>query len=163
MDGKLIKKTLKTTDSAYEIEWKVLDSTTEGPLEWVKIGIPNANVDSFKALSKNISKIAYTSLGGDYIRIDFDRQYKEGEVINFSFKFHQTHMYTITSTGLAYNFTAGWFDDIVVKESRRGNGSLVFDNAEKRISEPQIITSMYKKRSLFVHLVILSELSFFHK
>ena len=33
-----------TLDMTYEIEWKVLDSTSEGPLEWVKIGIPNSHL-----------------------------------------------------------------------------------------------------------------------
>ena len=104
-------------DMLYEIEWKVLDSTTEGPLEWVKIGIPNANVDSFKALSKNISKIAYTSLGGDYIRIDFDRPYKAGEIVKFRFSIHQSYMYSINGSECTYSFTPGWFDSIKVKDA----------------------------------------------
>ena len=31
-------------DITYDIEWKVLDSTTEGPLTWVQIGTPNSNL-----------------------------------------------------------------------------------------------------------------------
>ena len=30
-----------TLNMFYHIRWKVLDSTTEGPLEWVQIGVPN--------------------------------------------------------------------------------------------------------------------------
>ena len=59
-------------DMEYHIKWKVLDDDSEGPLEWVKIGVPNSHVDTIKALTKNIAKINYTSLGGDFIRIDFD-------------------------------------------------------------------------------------------
>ena len=45
-------------DMTYYISWKVLDSTSEGPLEWVKIGVPNSNIDGIKTTTKNISKIA---------------------------------------------------------------------------------------------------------
>ena len=30
-----------TLNMLYHIEWKVLDSDSEGPLSWVKVGIPN--------------------------------------------------------------------------------------------------------------------------
>lgn len=30
-----------TLDMTYQIDWKVLDSTSKGPLTWVMIGIPN--------------------------------------------------------------------------------------------------------------------------
>ena len=33
-----------TLDITYQITWKVLDSSTEGPLEWVQIGTPNASL-----------------------------------------------------------------------------------------------------------------------
>ena len=105
-------------DMTYYFEWKVLDSVSEGPLEWVKIGVPNSHVDTIKALTKNIAKIEYTSLGGDYIRIDFDRAYRAGEVIKFSFSTHQSYMYKITSDGCKYTFTPGWFSDIAVKDAR---------------------------------------------
>ena len=107
-----------TLDMTYYFEWKVLDSVSEGPLEWVKIGVPNSHVDTIKALTKNIAKIEYTSLGGDYIRIDFDRAYRAGEVIKFSFSTHQSYMYKITSDGCKYTFTPGWFSDIAVKDAR---------------------------------------------
>ena len=45
----------------YNIEWEVLDSTSEGPLTWVQIGIPNSKVDNIKALSSNISNISYSN------------------------------------------------------------------------------------------------------
>ena len=38
----------------YDITWKVLDSDTDGPLEWVKIGIPNSNVEEIEGYSSNI-------------------------------------------------------------------------------------------------------------
>ncbi len=35
---------MEVLDITYDIEWKVLDSTTEGPLTWVQIGTPNSNL-----------------------------------------------------------------------------------------------------------------------
>ena len=108
-----------TLDIKYHIEWKVLDSTTAGPLKWVTIGIPNQHVDSIKKLSSNISKIKYSSKGGNYVRIDFKTKYKAGEVVTFEFSLHQSYMYTIhNSTGIvSYEFTPGWFSDIRVDEA----------------------------------------------
>lgn len=108
-----------TLDIKYHIEWKVLDSTTEGPLEWVKIGIPNQHVDSIKKISDNIKKIKYTSSGGNYVRIDFKDKYEADEIVTFDFSIHQSYMYTINnSTGkVTYTFTPGWFEDIQVKNA----------------------------------------------
>ena len=108
-----------TLDIKYNIQWKVLDSTTEGPLEWVKIGIPNQHVDEIKKISKNIKKIKYSSSGGNYVRIDFKDKYEAGEVVDFEFSIHQSYMYNINdSTGkVSYTFTPGWFEDIEVKQA----------------------------------------------
>ena len=61
-----------TLDMKYHITWKVLDDSREGPLSWVKIGVPNKYVDEIcrkrldKVLKKGynvgeISKYAYDS------------------------------------------------------------------------------------------------------
>ena len=103
-------------DMKYQIEWEVLDSTSEGPLEWVKIGIPNSKVDSIKATSSNIKSIKYFRDGGDYIRIDFKNAYYKGDIVEFSYSFHQKYMYNIKGEFAEYEFTPGWFKDIVVKD-----------------------------------------------
>lgn len=100
----------------YEIDWKVLDSTSEGPLSWVKIGIPNKYVEEAKPLSDNIKKLGYYGSGGDYIRVDLDREYEAGETVNMKFSIHQHRMYEEASGNYKYRFTPGWFDDIAVKE-----------------------------------------------
>ena len=64
-----------TMDIKYHLEWKVLDDSLEGPLEWVKIGNPNKYVDEITALSNNIKNIKYISDGGSFIRIDFKNIY----------------------------------------------------------------------------------------
>ncbi len=111
-------------DMTYYFEWKVLDSDSEGPLEWVKIGIPNDEIDMLKANTDNIKSIKYYKDKGDYIRIDFKKAHFAGEVINFSFSFHQSYMYTIDGELARYKFTPGWFDDIIVDEM------VVFWNAD---------------------------------
>ena len=100
-------------DITYEITWKVLDSTTEGPLSWVEIGTANSNFDSLRAKSSNIKQIAASS--GSYVRIDFDRKYYEGEELTFKYSLHQSYMYKISGTKCKYSFTPAWFKDAKIK------------------------------------------------
>ena len=104
-----------TLDMTYHLKWEVLDSKTEGPLEWIKIGIPNANVSGITAISNNIKKISYYQDNGDYIRIDFKQSYEQGSIIDIDFKFNQSYMYTLSSGYCNYKFIPGWFSDIYVK------------------------------------------------
>lgn len=103
-----------TLDMEFKITWKVLDDTTEGPLEWVKIGIPNKFVNEITALSENISDIQYNGDGGSYVRIEFKEAVYAEETITFSFQIHQTHMYQISGKKCTYVYTPGWFDEIKV-------------------------------------------------
>ena len=48
-----------TLTMAYHVEWKVLDSKSEGPLSWVRIGIPNTHYVSMQAQSNTIKSIKY--------------------------------------------------------------------------------------------------------
>jgi len=96
----------------YHIDWKVLDSTTEGALNWVKIGIPNRYVEEMIPQSDTISKIAYLRDGGDYVRIDLDRDYYAGEVVTIDFSIHQHQMYKDQGGYYEFSFTPGWFEDI---------------------------------------------------
>lgn len=107
-----------TMDIAYYIKWKVLDDKSEGPLSWVKIGIPNKNVDEIKSHTDNIKSIEYNKQNGlTYVYVYFDREYRANEVIEFDFSIHQSHMYVIDQEEhmLRYSFTPGWFDEIEVK------------------------------------------------
>lgn len=101
-----------TLDITYEITWKVLDSTTEGPLEWVKIGTPNGNFDTPTALTKNIKSIR--QYNGSYVRIDFTKKYYAGEKITFKYSIHQPYMYKISWGKCKYEFTPAWFTDAKV-------------------------------------------------
>lgn len=120
-----------TLDMVYHIDWKVLDSTTDGPLTWVRVGIPNKHYIEMKGLSDAIASMSYSSSGGSYARINLDRAYYAGEVVSLDFKIVQDYMYQVgrDNQGEAvFEFTPGWFDDIKVDNLEvRWNG----DKAER--------------------------------
>lgn len=103
-----------TLDITYEVKWRVLDSTTEGPLEWVKIGVPNKRFDNPTALSSNIKRI--NKFNNDYVRIDFNRAYKAGEVVTFKYSIHQSYMYKLSGSKCTYDFTPAWFTEAEVSK-----------------------------------------------
>ena len=105
-----------TLNMHYHIVWKVLDSTSEGPLSWVMVGIPNTNVVSLQKASSTISNIEFSSGNGSYVRIDLDRDYYEDEVVSFDFDLVQDYMYEMNRFAdgeTYYEFTPGWFDAAV--------------------------------------------------
>ncbi len=97
-------------DITYEITWKVLDSITQGPLEWVQIGTPNESFDSEKALTSNIKDIK--KYNGAFVKITFDRPYNSNEEITFKYSIHQRRMYKTSWGNCKYEFTPAWFTDI---------------------------------------------------
>ena len=101
-------------DIKINITWTVLDSDSEGPLEWVKIGVPNWHATNIKGLTNNIGKIKYYSDDGSFIRIDFTRKYYKGETLDFSFSFNQSYMYHISEDIIHYDYNPGYFNDIIV-------------------------------------------------
>jgi len=103
-----------TLDITYKITWKVLDSTTEGPLKWVQIGTPNSKFDNVEALSDNI--ISISKYGESYVKIIFDKEYYAGEQITFKYKIHQSYMYKISSNKCKYSFIPAWFTDIKINK-----------------------------------------------
>ncbi|MBR2138139.1 MAG: hypothetical protein IJ966_02440 [Bacilli bacterium] len=107
-----------TLDMLFNIKWTVLDSTSEGPLEWVKIGIPNKYVDEIKGLSPNIKKIKYFSDSGSFIRIDLDKKYYANETLDISFSIHQSRMYFLEGDHCYYDYNPGWFNDIIVSHAK---------------------------------------------
>ena len=132
---KVDMRTDGTMDITYHIEWKVLDDKSEGPLSWVKIGVPNKYVDEITPITSNIKNIKYTSEGGAYVRIDFDREYKANETIIFEYSLHQSYMYIIEKDNhlLRYSFTPGWFDEIEVKNIiiKWNDNNVIESTAEK--------------------------------
>ena len=109
-----------TLHMVYHIDWKVLDSTSEGPLEWVKIGVPNSHYSSMEGRSDAVRRISGMNENGEtYARIDLDRAYCAGEVAQIEFELTQDYMYQVdmmTEGETVYRLTPGWFDDIRVDE-----------------------------------------------
>ena len=100
----------------YHIKWRVLDDDSEGPLEWVKIGVPNRYVSNIEAISGIIDDAYYYSDDGAYIRLDLTKKVYENETIDLDFSFTQTHIYNLNGDYVEYSFMPGWFDEIKVKE-----------------------------------------------
>ena len=103
----------------YNFDWEVMDSSSEGPLSWVKIGIPNKHCLDYGADTDNIKDLEVTTSGGTNMKVTFDRDYYEGEIVSFTFHITQDYMYEVnrlTDGETVYDFTPGWFDDILVDE-----------------------------------------------
>jgi len=101
-----------TLDITYEFTWKVLDSTSEGPLSWVQIGTPNEHFDNVKAVTNNIKSIK--KYNGSYVRIDFKKSYEAGEEITFKYSIHQLYVHGASNSKCTYKFTPAWFTNIKV-------------------------------------------------
>ena len=131
-----------TLTMLYHFDWKVLDSDSEGPLSWLRIGIPNSNFVSYKALTDNISYISYDPSGGSYLRLDLDRDYYEGEELTFEFELVQDYMYEMDRFAEGetyYEFTPGWFDARVDKLVIRWNS----ENAKSATPANKLIDGYY--------------------
>lgn len=121
----LYEITISTNEDAtlnlnYHIRWKVLESDLEGPLTWVKIGVPNRFQSDLKALSPTIDDISYYSDDGAFVEVDFGREYKKGEIVDFAFSFKQERIFTFNEeeNRIEFRFIPGWFPEIEVKEYR---------------------------------------------
>ena len=90
--------------------WEVLDSTSEGPLTWVRVGIPNIHAEGITALTDNIDRV---ERDGEYIEVYFKDQ--AGDVVTFSFGWHQTYMYLLSDDGkVNFDYTPGWFEESAI-------------------------------------------------
>ena len=99
-----------------ELLWKVLDDETDGPLTWIKIGVPNFHVDALDAKTSNIKKIQYYEDDGAYIRLDFDRKYHKDEEIEIKFSWVQSYMYFLDGNVVRYDYNPGYFERIKVED-----------------------------------------------
>jgi len=97
-------------DLTVTVDWKVLD---QGPVSWVKIGIPNGNVADIQALTSSIKSLSSDS---SYMYVYFDRSYQNGETVHFSYRWTQTYMYTLNGSQVSYEYTPGWFDEAKVDQ-----------------------------------------------
>ena len=113
---RVIPRADATLDMTYTLRWKVLDSDSEGPLEWVKIGVPNCYVENIVSNSSSVGKAEYLADGGAYIAVYFRKKYYAGETVDFSFRFHQKRIYTVNGNRAEFRFNPGWFPEIRVRD-----------------------------------------------
>lgn len=104
-----------TLDLQVYLKWEVIDSSSEGPLSWIRVGVPNCYVDEFRILSSSISKIDYMyDAGASVIRVDLNRNYHAGEIVEIKYAFHLSRMYHLSSDLCVFDYSPGWFDEIKV-------------------------------------------------
>ncbi len=102
-------------DISYNFMWEAVDKTEE--LTWVEIGLANSNYQLYEnSLSDNIKSVSYNNTADEALLVlYFDRAYKGGETLNFSFTVNQKDMLCINNTGYFYEFIPAWFNSIPVE------------------------------------------------
>ncbi|MBR3646690.1 MAG: hypothetical protein IKN54_09765, partial [Lachnospiraceae bacterium] len=132
-----------TINIKYHIEWEVLESDENGPVEWVQIGIPNDDVISYEALSDNIDYIEIEEEGGSFADIYFDGEYYEDDVISFDFVIVQDSMYMVEQEGIDYNNSEDYDDrdkegatDVMTEEAQGEESNMTedFKNLEGKVT-----------------------------
>ena len=99
----------------YLITWKVLDDQKEGPLTWVRVGVPSDAVGSVRATTDTVRKAKLVKDGRDtYIRVDLKDEYHAGQEVTFGFSCVIYNQFSGNVSEMKYSFTPGWFDDIAV-------------------------------------------------
>lgn len=81
------------------LEWTVL---AEGPVSWVKIGVPNGSIREETALTDNIDRLNFDN---SYMYVYFDRDYNDGETFRFSYSWVQEYMYALEGDTVSYDYT----------------------------------------------------------
>lgn len=133
-----------SADIVYDITWQVISGDQTDYLSWVKIGLPNAYAEDLTPLTDTISDLQYTGDGGSYAKVVFARRYYSPKVaaqnggesrVRFAFSVHQSHLFSLNSDGTAtFEFTPGWFDDLVVEHMQvrwRSGDGFVADNSSE--------------------------------
>ena len=133
-----------SADIVYDITWQVIDGDQTDYLSWVKIGLPNAYAEDLTPLTDTISDLQDTGDGGSSATVVFARRSYSPEVaaqnggesrVRFAFSVHQSHLFSLNSDGTAtFEFTPGWFDDLVVEHMQvrwRSGDGFVADNTSE--------------------------------
>ena len=133
-----------SADITYDITWQVIGGDQTDYLSWVKIGLPNAYAEDLTPLTDTISDLQYSGDGGSYAKVVFARRYYAPEVaaknggesrVRFTFSVHQSHLFSLGDDGTAtFEFTPGWFDDLVVEHMQvrwRSGDGFVADNTSE--------------------------------
>lgn len=103
-------------DIQYSFVWKALDTSED--LTWVEIGMANENYDVDPAsLSPTIACYTKNNYDGEvYLKLDLDRAYSGGEIVQFSFRINQRNMLCKDTAGYFYEFVPCWFNATPVEQ-----------------------------------------------
>ena len=93
------------------LTWTPLEELPYG--QELKIGIPNGSIREETALTDNIERLAYDN---SYMYVYLDQAYDAGETFTFSYSWVQEYMYQLDGSAVAYDYTAGWFDEAKIGE-----------------------------------------------
>lgn len=119
----------------YHIQWEVQSSKADGT-NFVKIKIPNSSAKQFSRITENIKEVSYFSqFGDDYVKVDFYKSFKKGEVIDFKFEYTQCNLFEepderTSDTSQKLGSTKSAFREDGVKEAASAaswNGLYVYD------------------------------------
>jgi hypothetical protein len=109
---------------SYYLKWEVLDDKREGPLTYIEVGVPNKD-HRINDYSSNVKTATSKTSGGAWVRLDLDRKYAAGEILEVRFSIWQNKL--IEREGddkLMYSFIPGWFDETpVLSETVRWKNS----------------------------------------
>ena len=106
-------------DGSLDIEYKFLwKAVSMEDLTWVEIGVPNYYFSIYKdSVSSSIKEISDISEDGyTGVRLDFNRAYRGGELLEFSFKINQEQMLCKNDSGYFYEFVPCWFNSTPVEK-----------------------------------------------
>ena len=123
-----------TLDIEYSFLWKAIDEAEE--LTWVDIGMANASFSIYEeSISGNIKECsAIYDDGYTGVRLDFQRGYKGGENLKFSFKVNQQYMLCKDMDSYFYEFVPCWFNSTPVENYefrwKKSNASFGADGAK---------------------------------
>ena len=109
------------------LTWTALEELPYG--QELKVGIPNGSIREKTALTDNIERLSFDNR---YMYIYLDRAYKKNETFTFSYRWVQEYMYGLDGDTVTYDYTPGWFDDLVVERMQvrwRGGDGFVADNS----------------------------------
>lgn len=123
-----------TLDITYRLRWEVLNSSREGPLSWVKIGMANEN---FTIKEYGGAILSPRDSVDSYASFSLRKEFEKGETAQFWFTVNQRRMLLRDSSDNEndyYEFTPGWFPKIEVEHylfSWKGTPPIANSNADR--------------------------------
>ncbi len=133
-----------SADIVYDITWQVIGGDQTDYLSWVKIGLPNAHAEDLTpadrhhlqfAVHRRRRQLRQSRVCTAVLLARVAAQNGGESRVRFAFSVHQSHLFSLNSDGTAtFEFTPGWFDDLVVEHMQvrwRSGDGFVADNTSE--------------------------------